>query len=165
MKKLETVLKVVGWVVLVAGVVLGYADLQGSLRYTDREAFVQWATELNSGLPMDTPAAQAFSKRFPPPDGEAIEGLTHVTKWKTQLDGGPILDASFNYMRRDQSRTRYVATLSDVREWATESRYPWLSWLLTTVGAVVVLVSEAIEWGGDRKAEKRVPSDAQAKQA
>ena len=67
-----------------------------------------------------------------------------------------MLDASFNYMRRDQSRTEYVATLEDVREWAAESFYPWLSWVLTFVGFIAVLGSEAIDWRGKRKSQALV---------
>lgn len=165
MKKLETLLTVVGLIVLAAGVVLGYADLRGSLRYPEREAFVRWATEEDVGLPIESSAAQAFIKHFPPPGGEEIESLTHVTKWKTQLEGGPVLDASFNYMRRDQSRTQYVATLSDVRGWASESRYPWLSWLLTAVGFIVVLASEVVEWDNERKTGQKVRSVSPEKSA
>ena len=85
------------------------------------------------------PGAKAFMRRFPPSRVGDRASVTHVTKWKTRIEGGPMLDAAFNYMRPDQSRTEYVATLPEVRAWAAESSYSWLSWIFTLVGFVEVL--------------------------
>ena len=156
LNRLQSFLKITGLLALALGVCLGLADLVGWLRYSDRDAFLQWAIYEESGLPIETLAAQAFVRRFPPPDTVDISTITHVTKWRLRLDGGLALDAAFNYGRREGSRTEYVATLGDVREWAAESSYPWLSWVLTLVGFIEVLGSEAIEWRGKRKSQASV---------
>lgn len=93
---------------------------------------------------MDTAPAQAFVARFPP-DGE-ITDITHVTKLVIRPEGGGVHQASVNYMRRDSSRTTYVATLAEVREWASETPYPWFAWSLALLGFLVMLSSKALEW-------------------
>ena len=54
------------------------------------------------------------------------------------------------------SRTEYVTTLGEVHEWAAESSYPWLSWVLTFIGFIEVVASEAIERRSKRKLDKSV---------
>lgn len=157
LNKLEPLLKATGLLALALGICLGLADLMNWLRYPDREAFLAWAMYKEGGLPIDTPAAQAFVHRFPPPDNVDSRTITHVTKWRMRLEGGQALDAAFNYGQHDKSRTEYVATLEDVREWAAKSPYPWLSWVLALVGFIEVLGSEAIEW--HRKRKSRASSD------
>ena len=123
MKRLAYVLKVLGFVTLAAGVIIGFGDLQGWFRYSEREAFVRWVQESQVGMPTEDPAAQAFMRRFPPPEDARSEQITHVTKHVMRLENGGVLQASINYMHRDHSRTRYVATLPEIREWASETLY------------------------------------------
>ena len=144
LKTVERLLKVTGLAALGLGVVFGFGDLKGWLQHSDRQAFLEWAVRQESGLPIQHPAARAFIRRFPPLRLDDREAVTHVTKWKTRIENGPTLDAAFNYMRPDQSRTEYVATLPEVRVWAAESSYPWLSWIFTFVGFVEVLGSLAL---------------------
>jgi hypothetical protein len=139
LKTVERVLNVTGMIALGLGVVFGFGDLKGWFRHADRQAFLQWALHQESGLPIHDLAAQAFMGGFPPPSPSDLEIVTHVTKWKMRVEGRPVLEAAFKYMRSDQSRTEYVATLPQVREWATESSYPWLSWILTVIGFLEVL--------------------------
>ena len=149
-KKIEWILKVTGVIVLGIGVLIGFANLMGWLRYDDREAFLHWALESQTGLSIAGPAGQAFMKRFPPPEGARSELITHITKMVVRAENGPVMQASFNYMHSDHSRTSFVATLADVREWAAESPYPWLSWVLMAVGFLEVLGSTVIQWWRER---------------
>ena len=157
MAGLETVrwwLKGTGLTALALGVALGLADLRGWLRQPSRTAFVQWAQNSRSGLPVSEAPAQAFMRRFPPPEGVALGQMTHVTKYVQRLDNGPALEVAFNYMLADESRTSYVATLEQVQAWADESPYPWLAWVLTLVGFLEVAGSTAMEWYIDRSARR-----------
>jgi hypothetical protein len=83
-------------------------------------------------------------RRFPPADPADVERITHVTKMKTTVANGPVLNSAVNYKRRDQSRTSYVASLSEVRAWADESPYPWLSWILGVIGFVEIIAGESL---------------------
>ncbi|OFW14128.1 MAG: hypothetical protein A3F70_01360 [Acidobacteria bacterium RIFCSPLOWO2_12_FULL_67_14] len=136
------VARATGLSVLALAVAVGFADLKGWLGYSDRRAFVEWAIQSDAPLPAGSAAGRAFMTRFPPSLADR-RLVTHVTTWKTSFADGPVLDASFNYMRRDESRTDYVATLPQVREWAAESRYGWLPWALTVIG-FIPLLGEAV---------------------
>ena len=150
-KTLEWTLRITGLIVLGVGVIFGLADLRGWLRYDERQAFLQWTLESHTGMPISEPSAQAFMKQFPPPQEARVRDITHITKMVVRPSNGPVMQASFNYMHRDQSRTSHVATLADVREWAAESPYPWLAWSLALVGFLEVLGSTALQWRRERR--------------
>ncbi len=143
-KTLAKWLKFAGMVFLAAGLLFEFADLMGWLKHRDRQAFLNWILHEEAGLAVDDPAARAFMRRFPPPDLSDVDRITRVTKLKTTVENGPVLNSAVNYMRRDQSRTPYVASLPDVRAWADESPYPWLSWILGVIGFVVVIAGELL---------------------
>ena len=151
-KRIAWFLKLTALGVLGAAVFLQLADLVGWLEHEDRQIFLRWALQSQVGLPISDPGAQAFKDRFPPPPDARVSEITHVTKHVFRLPHGPqqtpgtVMEASFNYMHRDGSRTSYVATLPEVREWASESSYPWLSWVLALVGFTEVLSSTIIDW-------------------
>ncbi len=132
------VARAVGLSALALAVLVGFADLQGWLGYADRRAFLDWAIQGDAPLPADTEPGRAFMTRFPP--ALVDRGyVTHVTRWKTSFADGPVVEALFNYQRRNGSATDYVATLPQVREWAAESPFAWLPWLLTVVGFIPLL--------------------------
>jgi hypothetical protein len=143
--RLKTVERVLAWswIPIVLGAAFLFANQMGWLRHADRSAFLHWALHEEIGLPIEAPAAQAFMRRFPPSSGDRIS-VTHVTKFQTRLDNGPVLDACFCYMRADLSRTEYVATLSDVREWAAESSYGWWSLIFSVVGIAMLAGREVL---------------------
>ena len=144
-------LKATGLAALALGVVLGLADLRGWLRSSSRAAFLQWAENSRSGLPVSEASAQAFMRRFPVPQSVASGQVTHVTKYVQRLENGPALEMAFNYILADESRTPYVATHEQVRAWAEESPYPWLAWVLTLIGFLEVVLGTGIEWYRDRR--------------
>ncbi|HAB54655.1 MAG TPA: hypothetical protein DCE80_21160 [Ignavibacteriales bacterium] len=39
-------------------------------------------------------------------------------------------------MRKDETRTKFVATLDDVRKWASETPYQWISLWVTLIGFI-----------------------------
>jgi len=139
-------LKVTGLALLAFGVLLGFADLKGWLNYPEREKFLHWALNSPAGLPITNPSAQAFIKRFPPPNDARPAEITYITKHVMRVENGPVIQASFNFMHGDASRTSYIATLNEVQSWAKESRYPWLAWILTLFGFLEVLASTIWEW-------------------
>lgn len=142
---MKAFLKVTGLTALGLSTILGFADLKGWLTHSDREALLEWFLEANAGLPIQEPAARAFQKSFPPPPEASIDEITHLTKQVIRSENGPVMDGSVNYMHRDTSRTRYVATLAQVREWAAESRYPWIAWALGLIGFLEVLASTFLD--------------------
>ncbi|MBI2359676.1 MAG: hypothetical protein HYV04_12380 [Deltaproteobacteria bacterium] len=137
-RTVERFLKITGLGALALTVFVNFAEARGWLRDANRQMLLEWALNDETGLPIEHPAARAFMNRFPPPAANDRNLITHVTKWKSRLENGPVLDATFNYMRHDRSRTNYVATLAEVREWAAESRYAELPWILGLIGFVEV---------------------------
>ncbi len=132
------------------GLILAFLDLKGYFKSKNRMEILYWVSNSNSGMPINLPAAKEFIKRFPPQD-EKFNNLTHLTKnvIRYELDG--IVDASVNYMRRDLSRTKNVATLDEIRRWTLETPYPWIAWGLTLVGFIELLGN----WYIDRKLESK----------
>ena len=82
---------------------------------------------------------------YPPPADNNSSEITHVTKNIIKFDKGPVQSASINYMHRDGSRTSFVATLDDVRQWAAQTSYPFLAWVLSVIGFAEVLIGFLIE--------------------
>lgn len=149
LSRIEWYIKVTGLIILALGVSIGFADLMGWFEDTDRQAFLNWLYESRSGLAIETPAAQAFIKDFPPPGNSSPFEITHITKLVRRLENGLISETQINFMYSDHSRSDYVATLNDVKAWAEKTSFPWFSWVITLVGFFVVCGSTLIEWKYD----------------
>ena len=96
-------------------------------------------------MPLEDPAAIEFLEMFPPPKGEHLKNLTHLTKDRMGYKSGGIINVSVNYMRKDNSRTAHVANLADIREWSSKTLYPWIAWWLTLVGFIELIGSKFME--------------------
>lgn len=134
MEQISQLLKVTGMIAIALGLILGYADLKGNLKNKKRTEILEWVLTSSTGLALENPAAKEFMNRFPPPKHEDMKNLTHLTKQVVRLEKGGVYNASVNYMRKDFSRTNYVATLDEIRDWASESPYPLISWWITLIG-------------------------------
>jgi len=133
----------VAWGVLIVGVTAGYGNLRGWFRHADRAAFLRWALETETGIPLSDPRATSFVQRFPPPanaDRQAHGEFTYLTKTAMKSSGGGAPIAGFvTYMHADTTRTGSVATFDDVRRWADETPYAWLAWSLTALGGTLTI--------------------------
>lgn len=145
MKKILNILEIIGIIVLALGLILGFANLKGWFNNKNRIEFLNWALTSDSGISIELPAAKEFIKAFPPPEGEQLNNLTHLTKDKLNFESGGTINISINYMRKDFSRTTHVATLSDIRTWTSETSYPWISWWLTLIGFLTFFISWCIK--------------------
>jgi hypothetical protein len=132
LKKISKILKTTGLVAVALSLGLQFADLNGYLKSENRIEVLNWILKSKTGLSLATPAGKAFVRQFPPPPGEHLDNLTYLTKSVLLQEHGSIYNASVNYMRRDLSRTNFIATLDDVRQWASESPYPWYAWWLAS---------------------------------
>jgi len=144
-KKISTFLKITGIIAIAIGLILEFTDLKGCLIDKQRIEILNWALNSDSGMSIELPAAKKFMKNFPPPENEKKENLTHLTKSVMQYEIGGILNASVNYMRKDTSRTSHIATLEEIRKWANETPYPWISWWITLFGFIGLIGNFIIE--------------------
>jgi len=144
-KKISTFLKITGIIAIATGLLLEFADLKGCLIDRQRIEILNWVLNSDSGMSVELPAAKKFMKKFPPPENEKRENITHITKSITKYEIGGILNASVNYMRKDTSRSSHVATLEEIRKWANETPYPWISWWITLFGFIGLLGNYFIE--------------------
>ena len=136
MKTLSAILKITGIIAVALGIILQFADLKGYLNDKNRTEILNWILHSNAGLSLEHPAAKEFIKKYPPAPEENIANLTHLTKNVIRQENGGIYNASINYMRTDQTRTKFVATLDDVRTWASETPYQWIAWWVTLFGFI-----------------------------
>lgn len=143
--KLKTCLKLLGLLITAVGLALTFAEKKGWFKDPSRAELLKWVLEAPDGLSLDTAAAKAFRAKFPPPSDSASADLTHLTKQVISSEHGPVMMASVNYMHRDGARTAYVATLDDVRSWASEARYRWLPWFVTLIGFIIVVITFIVE--------------------
>lgn len=145
LEKLSTFLKFTGITAIAIGLILEFADLKGYLNNKNRMEILNWVLHSNSGMSLNTPSAKEFIKKFPPPQGENIDNLTHLTKNIIQQENGGIYNASINYMRKDHTRTKFIATLDDIQKWTSETPYPWFAWWITLVGFIELIGNWNIE--------------------
>lgn len=145
MKKVLNLLKIFGMIVVAIGLMLGFADLKGFLKDKKKIEILNWVLHSNSGMSLELPAAKEFMKKFPPPQDEDVENLTHLAKSVMKYEIGGILNASVNYMRKDLTRTGHVATLPEIHNWAAETPYSWISWWVTLVGFIGLIETWYIE--------------------
>ena len=138
------IVKVSGFVILLIALVIQFAHLKGYLRHEERIDFLGWARKSNKRLPINTPSAKAFMEQFPPPSNSSPSKITYITKLVVRVQNGLVDQAQINYMYQDNSRTDYVATLGDIENWAAESRYPWIAFILSTIGFVITVTAEVI---------------------
>jgi hypothetical protein len=144
-KKIEMFLKISGLLILLSGVVIGLANLKGWLKDKDKVAVLEWVMNSKHGMVIKNPGAKKFMKRFPPPKNSRPNGITHLVKSATIHQLGGMQNASINYMHDDGSRTAHVATLNDVKAWATTTNYEMLSWLLSLLGFIEMMGAFTIE--------------------
>lgn len=146
MIRLRNFLKISGLIILAVGVIVGFADIKGWFKNSHRLTIIDWAKTTKTGLPITHPAAKAFMKNFPPPSDARPEEITHLTKTVIKsMSGGQPMNVAINYMHRDNSRTSNVATLADVENWASNTVYPWIAWILSLIGFIEILSSSIIE--------------------
>ncbi len=134
--QIERLLIVTGLVFMMLGLVLGFLNLQGWLEDKDKTAVLNWVLTSSSGLQISHPGAKKFMHEFPPPLNAKRTEITHLTKHITKLENGLVQYAQINYMLSDLSRTSYVATLNDVRNWAAETSYNLWAWILSLIGFI-----------------------------
>lgn len=142
---LRTLLKILGLLITAIGLALSFAEKKGWFKDPARAELLKWVLEAPDGLPLGNPAAQAFRAKFPPPADSDVDDLTHLTKQAIKSEHGPVMLASVNYMHGNGARTAYVATIDDVRAWATEARFRWLPWLVTLLGFIIVVATFIVE--------------------
>jgi len=145
-KSIIVLLDIMALIICGLGLLFAYFDITGLFEKSERKAFLNWVLKSDSGLSINEPSARAFMKEFPPPSEVQISKITHIVKWKMNLQNGLPTDAQINYMFADQSRTAYVATLDDVRQWVYETSYPWVAWICSLVGFLVLLINRIIGW-------------------
>lgn len=156
--RIELILKTTGMMALAFGVVLGFCDLMGWLTDEDKAAVAQWMLTSQMGLSVEHSGANKFMKAFPPPDSTRQHEVTHLTKHVITLENGPVQNASINYMYRDRTRSKYVATLPEVIEWSRKTWYPFLAWVLSFIGFLEVAGGFLFElWRGKKTAKIIAP--------
>lgn len=138
-------LKLIGFAIVAIGIVVQFGDLKGYLKNSERQELLDWVLHAGSGIALESPAATEFMKRFPPPNNESAKNFTHLTKSVMRYETGGIIIVNVNYIRKDLSRTSHVATIEEIRRWASETPYPWISWWITIIGFLVLLASFYLE--------------------
>lgn len=144
MKRLTSILKITGLIILACGVMLSLFDLLGWYTDPDKVAVLDWANTSGLGLGIDHPGAKKFMEQFPPPNNSSKK-ITHLTKQVLNSALGGNLLVSVNYMYSDATRSAYVANLEDIKDWVKETPYPWIAWLLSAFGFIEVLSSYILD--------------------
>ncbi len=141
MEKISNILKITGLIAIAIGITIHFIDLKGYLRDKERIEILNWTLNSDIGLPIESLAAREFMEKFPPPQSENKDIFSHLTKSVLKTASGKVFNASVNYMRKDGTRTNDVVTLEEIRMWAYETPYSWISWWLDSFGFLVLLVN------------------------
>lgn len=137
-------LKLVGLLVIFLGILTAFGDLMGWFVDREKAHIVDLVWNSEGGIPKDTPGFEKFMQAFPPPGAVDPSRVTHIVKSKIRM-GPVVMDGTVGYLTDDQLRTDPVATFGEILQWAGDTVYEWVSWIIAAVGALILLVIEIYE--------------------
>ncbi len=144
-ERTRTYLKVGGLVVGLLGLLAGLANLLGFFSHPNRETMVDMIRSKGE-IPATAPGFPELLRAFPPPEGvrtEHIAGIgptTHLSSGGYVTPTGPL--AYFNG-NEERGYTRPILTFDELEGWAASSGYPWLAWIISAAGWMVLAVGIA----------------------
>ena len=148
--KLEKVLKWVGLVIALIGLLLGLLDLKGFFSHPDRDQMVQ-AILRKGQISSTQPAFSDFLKKFPPPKDWGKKDITGLAPSSFIQSGGVVTPTGPLIYVGVGKQTGRIATFNDIVEWSKESSYPWLSWIITSTGWFICAIGLILESFEKRK--------------
>jgi hypothetical protein len=141
-------LKVLSLSFLFVGVVLGWLNLRGSLRDSDRLVLLEALERPNvdDGPPrieLDHPGVSDILRAYPPPAGHDVVAVSRAYHTPATPNKVPLAEGSVTYVSRS-GRHLAIVPFSAFREWCSETPYGWLAWALTLVGALLAAAESGI---------------------
>ncbi len=136
--------KLAGLVVGLVGLFAAFLNLQGCFADKEKLDIAKLIRESEGPIPRSTPAFEKFLSDFPPPHGIDSTAVTHIVKNRIQTHDQFIMNGVVRYFAKNQ-KTTPVATFEDVRIWAEETIYAWISWFIMFGGWLMVAVVCGLE--------------------
>ncbi len=143
MKALLTNLKVIGLSIVFIGLVAGLGDLLGWFTHSERLEMVK-LIRTEGSIPVTATGFADLLHAYPPPsivNKVAVVRLGPTTFFES---GGYVTPTGpLAYFDVNNSRTLPILTFDELEKWATASSYPWLVWVISTIGFVVIAIGVA----------------------
>ena len=122
-------LKLAGLTLGFIGITVVFLNLLGYFVYEERAAFRDHIRDVPGAIARVVPGFDGFMKRFPPPDGVEADGVTHIVKDVVQTHDQFPISITLRYLAGGE-RTE------------PETRFGWISWIVTAVGWLTFAVAE-----------------------
>lgn len=132
-------LKLLGVAIGFLGIVAAFADLLGYFTDAEKVAFAELVMRSKDVVPRSTRGFEKFIRAFPPPDGIDPDTVTHIADKLLRIGSESNVGSTVAYVVNGK-RTSSVARFDEVREWASNSSYRWISWIITAFGWFMVAV-------------------------
>ncbi len=143
MKALLTNLKVIGLSIIFIGLVAGLGNLLGWFTHSERLEMVK-LIRTEGSIPVTATGFVDLLHAYPPPsivNKDAVVRLGTTTAFESGgyvIPTGPLV-----YYNVNNRSTLQILTFNELEKWATASSYPWLAWVISTIGFVVTAIGFA----------------------
>jgi len=142
--ELKKIIKWLGLVIALLGLLFGFLNLQGYFSHPEREQMVQ--SILRDGkATSNQPAFSDFLKKFPPPPNWSEKDIIGISPSTLIKSGGVVTPTGPLIYVGIGKQTGPITTFYDLVKWSKESTYPWASWIITCAGWLICLIGLIIE--------------------
>ena len=158
MMELFKLFQVIGWFLLLCGIIIDLGNLLGWSQPKERKEFYSLVISSRSGIPVSHPAVREFIEKFPPPPGFERAQFEYITKLVLQTSSGFPISGSLQYMDTLGKRTPDIASFEDFLLWSKENKFKWLAWIITLTGFIITVILSILDWRKKRQTKVSLDS-------
>lgn len=140
-----TILKAGGLALALIALLVTLLDALGKFRDPKRAELARLIRENSQGLDRSTVGFERFLAAFPPPSGVDPNSVVAITKDVIQTHDKFPISITVRYVANGQ-RTAPIATYAEVVSWSEKTRQKWWSFVVGTIGWVMVAAAFGVEW-------------------
>jgi hypothetical protein len=144
MKDKIKILTIIGAIIAFVGIVISLLDLFGVFANKDRLSLIE---EIRKTGVADKKTAgfDQFLKAFPPPDGWELKDIKGIGPLSLIKSGGRITPTGPIIYTGYGKQTGRIVDFDGFVEWAKHTPYPWISWGITFLGWLIVVLGIFLE--------------------
>jgi hypothetical protein len=143
MKALLTNLKVIGLAIVFIGLVAGLGNLLGWFTHSERFEMVKMI-RTGGSIPVTATGFADLLHAYPPPSTVNKAAVARLSLTTSIRSGGYVTPTGpLAYYDVNNSRIAPILTFDELEKWATASSYPWLAWVISTIGFIVTTIGVA----------------------
>lgn len=138
-KNKKNIVTIVGAIISLIGLTAGLLYLCGIFAHHNRLKIVDELTKTGF-VSKDAPGFNEFLKDFPPPNGWELKDIKGIGPISQIASGGKVTPIGPIIYLGYGKQTKSIVDFEKAIQWAKYSFHPWISWVITFVGWVVVVM-------------------------